>query len=215
MKVMVLAPHGDDEVLGCGGTIAKHIKQKHQVEVCFLKKHYDKRSLKQYKQTYKAQEVLGYQSINFLDIQPKKLASFDLSSVKLLEKYISRNLPDILYIPCIKDAHQDHQNTVNITSIACRIWGPARVNKILSCETISSTYNGFNVRGQFTPTYYNVLDEECINIKQQALRCYEGELMLFPHPRSIESLLIHAQKRGMECGAEYAEAFEIIRNIQI
>lgn len=211
-KILIVVPHYDDEVLGFGGSIIKHVESGNHVHVCFLRKPYDERSALQYQQSYVAKEILGYQQLTNLDLSEEELCTFQLSALKKLEACICEEKPDILYLPHADDVHQEHEFAIKLARVATRIWGPNKTPLILSGEIISSSGNAFGTK--FNPQCYEVLSPEHVALKQQALLVYTNETQEWPHPRSAEGIEIYANKRGMEAGAQYAEAFEVLRFVR-
>ena len=211
-KVLVLVPHHDDEVLGFGGSIAKHVRLGNKVSVAFLRGPYDTRSRSQFNCSEAAKSVLNYHQKIDLLFTEKELTEFCLATLCKLEDFLSNESPDILYLPHTLDVHQDHHQTLSLARIATRTWGPNSIPVILSGEIISSAGNAY--QSTFSPHYHEVLEYSDIAIKQKALEAYTEEIKEFPHPRSAKGIEIYANKRGMEAGVEYAEAFEILRFIQ-
>lgn len=212
-QILIIVPHGDDEVLGFGGVISKHVASSDNVTVCFLKAFHNPRTYTQAENTIEAQAVLGYQERIQLDIEPAHLCAHDQNTLHRIEDVIARCSPDIIYIPSSSDCHQDHAMTKHYVRIATRVHGRSNVPQIFSGEIISSTENGFEPT--FRPNYYVGLSDLDLAKKQLALKCYRKEVRDYPHPRSDEGLKIHAQKRGMECGTMYAEAFECLRYFKL
>jgi LmbE family N-acetylglucosaminyl deacetylase len=210
MQVVILAPHGDDEVLGFGGTISKYNRNGHSVHVCFIKAPYTSRTHQQRNNTKDSAVCLGFNAI-YLDVPPDELCNFNSKTLDKIEKELSNLGPDILYIPCKTDTHQDHEMIYKYAKIATRINGPNPVGKVLCGEIISSTESG--IGHNFRPQYYNKLSEQDLILKKQAMQCYKQEARPYPHPRSPEGIELHAKKRGMEAGTTYAEAFECLRYI--
>lgn len=210
-KVIVLVPHHDDEVLGFGGTIAKHVESGDFVHVCFLKKPSDARTRKQFKDAYVAQKILGYQQLTNLKLSEDELNVFSLDALRKVELFLIKNFCDILYIPHVADGHQEHHMTIEMARIATRIWGPNKIPLILSGEILSSSSNTFH--SNFNPNYYICLKEEHIVKKINALLEYKNETRPYPHARSVEAIEVYAMKRGIECHCDYAETFEVLRQI--
>ena len=213
-KIVVIIPHGDDEVLGFGGTIIKHIRNGDVVDVIFVKTSYNERSSLQLTHTQASANLIGFDSL-YLHITPTKLANFNLETLQCIEAELIKLKPDILYTAHPGDVHQDHVSLFNYIKIATRINGPIPVPKILCGEIISSTSSGINLGNFFQPNHYEILTLEDVLKKQEALEKYSFELCKFPHARSKEGIMIHAQKRGMEAGSLYAEAFQSLRYINL
>lgn len=213
-KILVLAPHGDDEVLGCGGAILKHLEAGDYVTVAFIKAPYDDRSFLQQIQTQESQNVLGYQQKIFLNLSELdffKKAQF----IEKIENLIKETEPETIYSTFFGDLHQDHRALFDALNSAARIYQKHRVDNILLYETPSSTDQGlYKNIFPFTPNLYIPLSYTHIMAKVEALRCYTEEIKESPHPRSIENIIDVAKLRGREIGEEYAEAFYTIRIIQ-
>lgn len=218
MKVLIIAPHMDDEVLGCGGTIAKHVNQGHTVSVCVVANRayghkYDDELIAVEKQAVKAaKEILGYKRLIFLDLPDEQLDSKLIEVIVPLEALLLEIKPDIVYVNHRGDVNQDHQAVFKAAMVACRPISAHQVHKILAYEIPSSTDQSPPFEEvTFIPNYY-VDITPFLEKKIQALSCYQREARLFPHPRSPEGISIYAQKRGMEIGFQAAEAFAVIRD---
>jgi len=214
MISLIIAPHPDDEVLGCGGTIARLSKEGHEIHVLIVTTAYTPDWSEEFienrkKEIANAHKILGVDKTHFLnyptvklDTIPKKEFTEKMSQVVLNIK------PDMVFIPSENDLHHDHRIIHEVSLVALR---PVKhvVSDILSYEVLSETEWGFNT---FKPNvYYDIT--ETFEKKVEAMRCYKSELRKFPHPRSIEAIEALARKRGSEVGVQYAEAFHLIRKI--
>ena len=211
-KVLIIVPHGDDEVLMCGGTIVKHIECGDNVVCVFSKLSMTERQSSQTNNVVDAKNVLGYSRHIHLGLTENDMLSN--SSIEYMKKIEGVNIqeqPDIVYTTFWGDSHQDHRATFTAVSTAFRIWGFHPPKQILCGETLSSTDQSLVI--PFMPNYYNVLQDRHIKIKTSAFLKYINEVRVFPHPRSIDGIELVAKKRGSECGHTYAEAFMSIRNI--
>lgn len=217
MKVAVIAPHMDDEVLGVGGTIIKHVKRGDQVSICMVaQRAYDhtydsEMTARQKEAALRAKDVLGYQEIRFLDLKDEQLDHKIVDILVPLEEFLGHAAPDIVYINHRGDSNQDHQAVFKAGIIACRSFAVTGLRTLLSYETLSSTEQSSSLPDlAFLPNHY-VNISPYVEQKIKALECYDDELKRFPHPRSAEGIRILAQKRGMEIGFNAAEAFALIR----
>jgi N-acetylglucosamine malate deacetylase 1 len=218
MKVLVIAPHMDDEVLGCGGTIVRHVDFGDHVTVCIVANRaynhkYEPKLIEREKNSCKnAKEILSYQNLIFLDLLDEKLDNSQIDIIIPLEEVVTACKPDIVYIPHRGDLNQDHRAVFEATRVACRPNASHRVSILKAFEVPSSTDQvpGSN-EWPFLPNYY-VNISSTLGKKVEAMSCYSKESKSFPHPRSREGLRIYAQKRGMEVGIEAAEAFVILRD---
>lgn len=220
MKVLVIAPHPDDEVLGCGGTIARHVAEGGEVYLCVVTKAYSPDWSEEIievkrQEVLKATEILGIKEVYFLDLPTVKL---DTIPQKELNESITRAIaevkPEVVYIPHKGDVNQDHRLVFEASMVALRPLSGSTVSKILCYETLSETEWGApNTESLFVPNVYvNIADT--LEVKLEAMSAYATELKDYPHPRSLEMLKILAQKRGAEVGFAAAEAFMLVREIR-
>jgi LmbE family N-acetylglucosaminyl deacetylase len=219
VKILVIAPHMDDEVLGGGGAIVRHVRAGDQVAVCLVANRayghrYDQALIDREKQAcQRAQTILGYQNPVFLDLQDEKLDHSQIELIIPLEETVNSIRPDIVYLPHRGDLNQDHRAVFDAALVACRPLSAHRVKGLRVYEVPSSTDQvpGMNA-WPFLPNYY-VDISEVLDKKIAALAAYEAESRAYPHPRSPEGLRAYARKRGMEVGMEAAEAFMVLRDL--
>jgi len=217
MKVLVVSPHMDDEVLGVGGTIAKHVENGDEVYVCFIAHRiynhkYDKvASDREMDNALKAKKVLEYKEAKFLGLNDERLDLCIQDILIPLENYISEINPELIYVNHGGDNHQDHKAVFRAAMVATRPAIAKSIKKILVYESPSSTEQSPPIpEYAFLPSFY-VNIEKFIDKKIQALKCYERESRKFPHPRSLEGVEVLAKKRGVEIGFSTSEAFVILR----
>ena len=218
MKVLVIAPHMDDEVLGCGGTIIRHVDSGSHVTVCVVANRvynhkYEPNLIEQEKDSCKkAKEILSYEDLIFLDLPDEQLDRSQINIIIPLEEVVVKCKPDIVYVPHRGDLNQDHRAVFEATRVVCRPNAEHRVTILRVFEVPSSTDQvpGSN-EWPFLPNYY-VNINNTLKRKVEAMSCYSKESKPFPHPRSPEGLRVYAQKRGMEVGIEAAEAFAVLRD---
>ena len=216
MKILIIAPHPDDETLGCGGTIAKHANNGDHVTLCIVTTAYAPDWPDEYlkvrdQQIDNAVKILGIENVIELGYPTVKLDTLPQKDItERLSEVIREVGPDIVYIPFKGDLHRDHRIVFESALVALR---PVQstVQKILAYETLSETEWG-QALAPFIPTVYNNISTS-IEQKIQAFQAYKTELREFPHPRSIEGINSLAKKRGSEINVEYAEAFVLIREI--
>lgn len=217
MDVLIISPHMDDEVLGCGGTIAKHVENGDRLSVCVIANRvynhqFDERKYEiEQNHSRKAKKVLSYSDLVFFGLKDERLEESVQEIVVLLEKYIEKNKPSVVYIPFSGDNNQDHRATFNASRIALRPLATHYIEKICMYEVPSSTEQSPPLHeSAFMPNYY-VDITNYFKKKTEAYECYVTEKRDYPHPRSKEALKVLAQKRGIEVGFPYAEAFVLIR----
>lgn len=209
MKILVIAPHPDDEVLGCGGTIKKHSNNGEEVYLCIVTKAYTPDWTQEFidnrkKEISCANDILGIKETIFLDLPTVKLDTIGSKKLNdLISECIDKVKPEILYIPFAKDINKDHCLISEASLIASRPKPYSSIKKVLfySYEALS-----------FIPNLYIDISDT-LKDKLKAMSCYKSELKDYPHPRSLEAIKVSAQKRGIEAGLKAAEAFILIREV--
>jgi len=224
-KFLVIAAHADDEVLGCGGTIARLIYAGRTVKVLILcSPTYNARgedSISKAKgivQVYNANEILGSE-VSFADDRFLRLKDnkFDITPLlditQQIEDELSKEAVDIILTHSHKDLNIDHQITNLAVITACRPFIMKNLSGIYTFEVPSSTE--CNRNEAFKPNYYVQLSRENFDKKVKALQAYKSEKRDFPHPRSEEYIEALATTRGVECSWKYAEGFELIYGVML
>ena len=225
-KVLVVAAHPDDEILGVGGTLKTHINEGDEVYSLILgegmssrKESREKTSeddLKElYSDTYDAAEVIGFKEVYLSRLPDNRFDSIDLLDIiKEIEKYVDKIKPDIIYTHHPGDLNIDHKRTFKAVITACRPFGDYSVKEIYVFETPSSTEWNFNYEeNSFDPNVF-VDIEDTIEAKLEAMNCYQSEIREYPHPRSLKALKTIAARWGTVVGKKYVEAFELIRQVK-
>ena len=217
--VLVVAAHPDDEVLGCGGAIAKHVANRDSVHVIILGEGVLSRQGSQHAQLAqtradcrKANQILGVHELTLNGYPDNRLDSIDrLEIVKFLEGQLERLSPEIVYTHHWSDVNIDHNRINECMLAACRPLPGRSVKRLLFFEVPSST----EWRGPqycFNPNWF-VDIADWLERKLAALDAYGGELREFPHARSREAVAHLARWRGATVGVAAAEAFVLARNI--
>jgi LmbE family N-acetylglucosaminyl deacetylase len=214
MNILIIAPHPDDEVLGCGGTIAKYKGKNDKIYLCIVTKAYTPDWSEEFlknrpNEIAKSNKILGIHRTFFLDYPTVKLDTIPQKELNdSISKIIHTVKPQIVYIPFKGDLNKDHQIVCETSLVALRPHDH-KVQKILSYEILSNTEWG-GMPESFVPTVY-VDITDTFTIKIEAMKAYKSELRTFPHPRSLQGIEILARKRGSEAGVKYAEAYKLIR----
>ncbi|MBI5223465.1 PIG-L family deacetylase [Candidatus Micrarchaeota archaeon] len=224
-KILVVAAHPDDETLGAGATMARHIKEGDSVSVIILgtglaSRNEDKNSdisremLKLREDSKKALGELGVKEVEFFDFPDNRFDSVDLLEiVKTIEKVIDRKKPEIIYTHHWGDMNIDHRMTFSAVMTATRPMLSCSVKKILCFEvTSSSEWNAQNPNNAFMPNYF-VDVSQTLKKKLDALAHYKGEMREYPHPRSTEGNEYLARMRGLTISTKAAEAFVLVREL--
>jgi N-acetylglucosamine malate deacetylase 1 len=220
-KILIVAAHPDDEVLGAGGTILKHARAGDSVYLLLLgdgvtSRGADKTEIKARRnQAWRVAKRLGIKKVFFETLPDNKFDSVSLLDItKSVEKAVYSLKPNLVYTHFGEDLNIDHRLTFQAVMTACRPQPKFFVKKILAFEALSSTeWQAKKKNKTFCPNEYNDIGE-FIDEKIKAMEIYKDELKEYPHPRSKKGIKILAQYRGLEVGYKYAEAFQIIRNLK-
>jgi LmbE family N-acetylglucosaminyl deacetylase len=219
MRMLVVAPHADDEVLGVGGTIAKYIDKGYEVYVCVVTSGhpsmFPEDLLKKLRsEALNAHKFLGIKDTFFLDFPAVMLNEIPVHEVniKVLD-VINEVQPDIVFIPHYGDMHLDHYIVSQTAMVGLRPIREHKVLEIYSYETLSETeWNIPHTSNAFLPnTWIDISDY--LDRKLEAMSIYSTQVKEFPHPRSLEAIKALAKLRGSTIGVSAAEAFSLIRRI--
>jgi LmbE family N-acetylglucosaminyl deacetylase len=223
-KVLSIVAHPDDEVLGCGGTIARLSKKGNEIYVLILGEGITSRDdirdkqkrkseiLALRRQAEEANKLLGIKKIFFYDFPDNRFDTVPfLDIVKVIEKIKNQIKPEIIFTHYEKDLNIDHQITYKAVITAARPLEEETVKEIYSFEIPSSTEWTYPL--SFSPNmFYDI--SETIDVKIKALKEYKSELKKYPYPRSLEGVELTAKNWGMKVGLNYAEAFKIVRIVK-
>lgn len=213
-KVLVIAPHADDEVLGCGGTILKMVSNGVDVSICYVTSPYFPDWSEEYVANRKKEIDLFKRSASIKEVYnlDYSAATLTIQNQSKLSKKISEIVnkvdPDTVLIPFPGDLHTDHTIVSKASKVACRPFH-SNVKNIWEYETLSETEWGDI---PFSPNLY-VNIEDHISKKISLMEIYNSEIFKFPHPRSKESILTLSKKRGTEVFVKNAESFFIVRGV--
>jgi LmbE family N-acetylglucosaminyl deacetylase len=214
-----VAAHPDDEVLGCGATLARHAEQGDVVEILILGSGALSRGgadpqapARLARQAEEAARILGARQVRVLDLPDNRFDSLDLLEiVRRIEIEIRRVDPEVIYTHHAGDLNVDHRRTFEAVLTVCRPQRPSGVARILSFEVASSTEWQSPTAGlAFGPNVF-VDAAAFLERKLAALGAYSEELRPFPHPRSLEAVAALARWRGATAGFAAAEAFQLVR----
>ena len=221
-NVLVIVAHPDDEVLGCGGAIARHCAEGDLVSVVCMAdgvssrfEEKDKTLLHaRHEAAHRAASILGIHHITFLAHPDNSMDQVALLSVvRDVEQLVKRYQPETIYTHHFGDLNIDHRLVHEAVITACRPSSAAYVKKLLFFETPSSTeWRAYTPSIAFVPNYFVDISSHLLQ-KKEALSCYREELHSFPHPRSLEAVEYLARWRGAMVGIIAAEAFELGRLI--
>ena len=221
-KILVIAAHPDDETLGCGGTIAKLVKNNHIADVVFLSSGVGARKKKinsknhevklRKSQAKSACSLLGFNKIKFYDLPDNSFETIPRLRInKIIEKEINESNPEIIFTHFNNDLNLDHRIVAESAVIATRFY--KKKHSIFSFEVLSSTDLNLSAKNnKFQPNYYVDIGTT-INLKIEALKKYKHEIRKYPHPRSVDGIKILSNYRGMFSNCKNAEAFILLKQI--
>lgn len=222
-KILVIAPHADDEVLGCGATIAKACANGDEVYVLICTNAsvgapelFSADIIKRIRtEAIEAHCVLGVKETFFLEFPAPVLDQYPRYKMSNEMSAIIRKLGvDSVYIPHRGDCHKDHTIIHECAMVACRPLSNCKVKHVYAYETLSETEWGEPVAADFfIPVKYNTFSVEEFQKKLDAMSCFKSQLYPFPASRSLEAIETLAKYRGCTVSSERAEAFEVIRDI--
>lgn len=217
MRILVVAPHPDDEVLGMGGTIALLVDSGHHVTVATmttavpLYSEEEQRRLRS--EQARAHNILGVKDSLYADLPTAGVSGIPCHEVnaKCLAA-VESAAPDWLFLPFALDLHRDHRDLFQAFMIAARPVGPGRALKRIACyETVSETHWAAPyLETSFQPQWF-VDISSTLERKLSAVREFESQMRPFPDERSPEALEALARSRGTSLSIEAAEAFVIVR----
>ena len=215
-KICVIAPHADDETLGCGGAIMKHKKEGDKVHwVCVTsmvanKKWTDKQIEIRKNEINKVKKAYEFDKFISLDLTPTELNYMPIAElIDPLSKAISNIKPEVIYIPYAYDAHDDHLAVAKCFNAIGKWFRYSFIKKIICYETLSETDFNLLTENSFKPNLY-INISPYINRKIKIMNIYSSEVGKHPFPRSNEVIRSLALIRGSQSGFKYAEAFKIL-----
>ena len=216
-NILILSPHADDEILGCGGLISKYSKQNYHINVLILTNAnkgapeiYPPSVIEQIRKEAKiANNFIGTKKLFFENLPAMNLNNFPVYKISdIINSYISKIKPEIVLIPSANDIHNDHKIIFKAAKVSLRPNKKSNLKKILSYEVLSETE--WNEEGKlFNPNYFVRLTKSDIANKVNAFLKYKSQVKKFPHPRSKEAILNLSKVRGSQVFAEYAEAYKV------
>lgn len=225
-KVLVAAAHPDDEVLGCGGTIARHTAEGDEVHILILAEGLTSRDKKRDPEKHtvglrklsdaaqRAGALLGVSSVSLYTFPDNRMDSLDLLNVvKVVENFIYTIKPDVVYTHHWGDLNIDHRLTHEAVITACRPIPGISFNSLLFFEIVSSTEWQIGLPKAFVPNWFVDITES-LELKLKALEVYSPEMRAWPHARSISAVEHLARWRGASVGLEAAEAFMLGRHVK-
>ncbi|MCJ1960693.1 PIG-L deacetylase family protein [Novosphingobium mangrovi (ex Hu et al. 2023)] len=219
-KVLVVAPHPDDEILGCGGTMARLVQEGHEVEVCLVTRGrppaFDEEGVARVMaEMEQAHAHLGVSRVHRLDFPAARLDTVPAWQInRAIGEVVEEVAPDTLFLPFVGDIHLDHQIAFLGAMVAARPRNAGVPKRILCYETLSETnWLAAPVTPAFVPNCYIDIGAT-LQRKLDAFALFESQLKPFPDERSLKTIESLAVVRGSTVFAQAAEAFVVVRQIE-
>lgn len=222
--LLVVAAHPDDEILGCGATVAKLVKEGWTAYTLILGEGVTsrdkKRSIVKWRggldklkdQAEAANKIIGVEKVFFGDYPDNRFDSVPLLDItKTVERVKNEVIPEIVFTHSRKDLNVDHRVAYNAVMTATRPVPKESVKRLYSFPIASSTE--WNYPTSFSPNYFVDIAGK-LSRKIASLKEYSAEMRNYPHPRSLEAVKAEAHYWGSRVGIEVAEPFEVVRVIE-
>lgn len=217
-RIAVIMAHPDDEVLGCGATLARYAREGAEISILILATGLTSRGTASEAEIESLQEqaktagcILGASLVEFAGFPDNAMDSVSLLEViKCVEGFAKKTNPDVIFTHHNGDINIDHDVTQRAVLTAFRPLPGSKEREIFACNVLSSSEYG---RSDWRPRpdCYVALQEEDVDAAVAALECYSGEIRQWPHPRSSATIRYQARLFGAECGRDYAQVFEVLR----
>lgn len=218
-KVLIFAPHADDEIIGAGGTLLRHVARGDEVHICVVTAPDTELFEPGLRERIRGEAaashaILGVAGTRFLDLPAVRL---DTTPRHLLNQAIGSVVeslrPGIVYLPHPGDMHFDHGETFNAAMVAVRPLGGACPHTVLAYETLSETeWREPSSAHAFLPSVF-VDVTPFMEAKERAFEAYASQVRPFPHPRSTRAIRALSEVRGSTIGVAHAEAFALVRHV--
>jgi len=221
-NILVIAPHADDEVLGCGGSLNK-LSTKYNIYILVMtdansgipEKYSKKFSNTIKKQALEAHKILGVKKSIFFNFPVLGLQNVkNYLIADKIKHLVDEVKPEIVFLPSKHDLNSDHRYIFEASIIAIRNPKLYNINKILSYETPSESDWGNELIQSERLNYYISINKKNLSKKISAMKKFKSEYKLSPHPRSEENLEALARLRGSYFFSEFAEAYTVVKIIE-
>lgn len=219
--VLCVAPHPDDESLGCGGTLLRHAQESDEIHWLIFTSMISTQGFAEERISKRSDEInsvanaYGFKSVQSLGFPTTNLDTLPKSTlVSAASKAIQAIKPSILYLPYRYDAHSDHACVFDAVAACTKAFRYPYIKRVLAYETLSETEFGLRPgNAGFSPNYFVDIQGH-LDQKLQILDLYQGEMGAFPFPRSHECVTALSQLRGSQAGVAAAEAFMLLKEIR-
>jgi len=221
MRILVIAPHPDDETLGCGGSLLKHKANGDSLSWLIATRGHEPQWSaelleRKEQEIAKVSAAYGFENTFRLNFPTIKLDTIPLDEIIVaIRDAVTDCKPDVVYLNHFGDVHSDHRVVFEATMSVLKPFysGKHGVKKILSYEVLSSTDAApLNPARAFVPNLFSDVTDFWEK-KLEIMALYESELQEYPLPRALDSLRALGRVRGATIGAEFAEAFMLVREV--
>lgn len=221
-KIVIVSPHPDDEILGVGGTMLRHIKQGDEIfwliitNITKEQGYSDTKILERQNEIKQVADYLKIKDVIKLDYPTATLTSSDLLTLlPQITNFFKTIEPEIIYCPNRSDAHSDHRIVFSAVMACTKSFRFPYIREILMYECISETeFAPALLENAFQPNCFVDISNE-ISEKLKLINIFNSEVGLHPFPRSEKNIRALATFRGATMGVEYAEAFQLIKSLRI
>lgn len=219
-SVLIIAPHADDETLGCGGTILRFVEASYEVHWLLVTGMSEDSGFSQSQIETRSQEIqqvaeaYKFKEVHELNLPPAYLETLSMGDIiGPISNIVSQVKPEQVYTVYRNDAHSDHQIVFDAVMSATKSFRYPFIKRVLAYETMSETDFGLKPEdGGFRPNVFVDIHSH-LSRKLDILELFKSEIGEFPFPRSRKALESLAYVRGAQCNSEAAEAFMLIKEI--
>ena len=215
-KILVIAPHPDDETMGCGGALFKHKAEGDDIYWLIItgisqEGGWQEKVVKKRDNEIDAvAEKYGFSDVFNLRLPTTKMDTLPVSDlIGEISNVYKKVAPDIIYMPFAYDVHTDYQIIAKALQSTLKWFRYPHIKKVYMYETPSETEFNFVENRIFSPNVF-VNISQYLEDKIETMKIYEGEMGVFPFPRSEKAIRSLAALRGSQSGFESAEAFELV-----
>ena len=219
MRILAVSAHPDDETIGAGGTLLRHVERGDRVFWVIVTQPYEPQWTAELirraaEQVSTVKDLFGIKEVfrlGFPTVRLNTVPYMELSSA--LQRVVDEVAPEIVYIPPRDDINTDHRIVHDTALVATRPLPGCSVKTVLSYEiSTTSRYGLPSGASPFRPSVF-VDISRYLERKEEIFRAYETEVRNFPHPRSLEGITVIAKERGLSVGLDAAECFELVRHV--
>lgn len=218
-NILIIAPHADDEVLGCGGLINKYKNLNFTVLICTnanlgAPEIFSESNIKQIQEeTFKSHKFLKIKKTLYLNLPAPKLDQYPVYKISnMIKEILLKNNYDTVFFPSHTDLHVDHKIISHCSIVATRPLTKKNKVNLISYETLSETEWGTLEDGiSFVPNFFVSLSKQNLKDKIKSFKFFKSQNRNNIHPRSVSGIKSLAEQRGKFVGEKFAESFKIIR----